>query len=81
MEGGIAILLLLILIAVGAAFAFGLGGLGGALGLSRRKDAKDEADFERPVHTEPTTPYHEHIRFSRPEEHEGARSEAEHTRD
>jgi len=81
MEGGIAILLLLILIAIGAAFAFGLGGLGGALGLTRRKDAKDEADSERPVHTEPTTPYHEHVRFSRPEEHEGARSEAEHTRD
>ena len=81
MEGGIAILLLLILIAAGAAVAFGLGGLGGALGLKRRGDAKEEADAERPVHTEPTTPYHEHTRFSRPEQHEGAGREAERTRD
>jgi hypothetical protein len=81
MEGGVAILLLLMLIAVGVAFAFGLGGLGGALGLKRRGDAKEEADSERPLHTEPTTPYHEHTRFSRPEQHEGAGHEAERTRD
>lgn len=81
MEGGIAILLLLILIAVGVAVAFGFTSLGGVLGLTRRKDAKEEADESRPVHTEPTTPYHEHTRFSRPEEHESARGEAEHTRD
>jgi hypothetical protein len=82
MEGGIAILLLLVLVAIGAAFVFGFTSLGGALSLGRRKDAKDEAeDGGRPVHDAPTTPYHEHTRFSRPEDHEGAGTGAKHQGD
>ena len=83
MEGGIAILLLLMLFAVGVAFALAFTSLGGALGLRRRKDAKDEADAAdegQPEHTHPTTPYHENTRFTRPE-HDGARTEAKSTHD
>ncbi len=81
MEGGVAILLLLMLFAVGVAFALAFTSLGGALGLRRRKDAKDAADEdeEKPVHTHPTTPYHENTRFTRPED--GARTEAKSTHD
>jgi hypothetical protein len=74
MEGGIAILLLLMLVVAGAAFALMFTSLGGALSLRRRKDSKEDASGEdRPVHTEPTTPYHEHTRFGR--EHDQAPSE------
>jgi hypothetical protein len=81
MEGGIAILLLLVLVAIGGAFAVAFTSLGTALGLRQDKEAQDaDAGGGRPVHTEPTTPYHEHARFShQPEEHESA--QAEHTRD
>jgi hypothetical protein len=81
MEGGVAILLLLMLVAVGVAFAVAFTSLGGALGLRRRKDAKDAADEEgRPTHTRPTTPYHENTRFTRPED-EAAHAEAQPRRD
>jgi hypothetical protein len=80
MEGGVAILLLLMLFAVGVAFALAFTSLGGALGLQRRKDAKEAADEETPVHTHPTTPYHENTRFTRPE-HDDARTETKSTHD
>jgi hypothetical protein len=80
MEGGVAILLLLMLVVGGVAFALAFTSLGGALGLRRRKDAKDAADEEQPTHTHPTTPYHENTRFSRPED-EDARAEAKSTQD
>jgi hypothetical protein len=81
MEGGIAILLLLMIVAVGGVCAVLFTSLGGALSLQRRKDSKDEAaDEGRPVHTHPTTPYHEHTRFTHPER-EDARTEAKSTRD
>jgi hypothetical protein len=80
MEGGIAILLLLMLVVVVGAGAVLFTGLGGALGLSRRKDSKDAADDGQPVHSRPTTPYHEHTRLT-PSEHDDARSEAGSTRD
>jgi hypothetical protein len=66
MEGGVAIILLLLIVVVAAAFALGFTSLGGALSLRRRTDSRQEAEDEetdRPVHTEPTTPYHEHTRF------------------
>jgi hypothetical protein len=75
MEGGIAIMLLLMIVVVGGALVLAFTSLGGALSLRRRKDAKEDASREeRPVHTEPTTPYHEHARFGR--EHGETRSEA-----
>jgi HAMP domain-containing protein len=80
MEGGVAILLLLLLLAVGVAFALAFTSLGGALGLRRRKDAKDAVDEGQPTHTHPTTPYHENTRFTRPED-ERARTEAKSTHD
>jgi hypothetical protein len=80
MEGGVAILLLLMLAAAGVAFALAFTSLGGALGLRRRKDAKDAADEGRPEHTQPTTPYHENTRFTRPE-HDDAGTEAKSTHD
>jgi len=72
MEGGIAILLLLVLVVIGGAFALAFTSLGTALGLRKEQDDKSGADEGRPVHDEPTTPYHEHTRFSRPEQHESA---------
>jgi hypothetical protein len=65
MEGGIAIALLLLIVVVGAALVLGFTSLGGALSLRRRGDAKREAEEResRPVHTRPTTPYHEKTRF------------------
>ena len=77
MEGGIAILLLLVLVVIAGGFAVAFTSLGTALGLREEKEAQD-ADGEggRPVHTEPTTPYHEHTRFShQPEGHESAQTE------
>jgi hypothetical protein len=75
MEGGIAILLLLLLVGAAAVALVSFTSLGAALGLRRRKDDKDAADQRRPVHDEPTTPYHEHTRFGRPaEERERART-------
>ncbi len=75
MEGGIAILLLLLLIIIGGACAVLFTSLGGALSLRRRGESKENAGDGRPVHTEPTTPYHEHTRLT-PPEHDDARSEA-----
>jgi len=72
MEGGIAILLLLVLLAIAGGFALAFTSLGTALGLRKEQEDKDDAGQGRPVHDEPTTPYHEHTRFSRPEQHEGA---------
>jgi hypothetical protein len=66
MEGGIAILLLLVIVAAVAVALVSFTSLGAALGLRRRKDDKEAADRGRPVHDEPTTPYHEHSRFGRP---------------
>jgi hypothetical protein len=65
MEGGIAIALLLLIVVVGAALLLGFTSLGGALSLRRRGDSKREAEDRqrRPVHTRPTTPYHEKTRF------------------
>ena len=80
MEGGIAILLLLMLFAVGVAFALAFTSLGGALGLRRRKDAKEEADEGQPKHRHPTTPYHENTRFTRPG-HDETPAEAKSTHD
>jgi hypothetical protein len=81
MEGGIAILLLLLLVIAGGAFAVFFTSLGGALSLRRRGESKEAAEDDgQPVHTEPTTPYHENTRFSRPE-HGDARSEAGSGRD
>jgi hypothetical protein len=65
MEGGIAILLLLVLVAAAGVALVSFTSLGAALGLRRDKEAKDAADKGRPVHDEPTTPYHEHTRFGR----------------
>jgi hypothetical protein len=79
MEGGIAILLLLMLIAIGGACLVLFTSLGGALSLRRRGESKDAADDGQPVHTRPTTPYHEHTRFT-PSDDE-TRSEAGSTRD
>lgn len=62
MEGGVAILLLLILVVVIGGAAFALFGTGGALSLWRRAESKEDPP-ERPVHTRPTTPYHEHTTF------------------
>jgi hypothetical protein len=75
MEGGVAILLLLVLVAIGGVCAVLFTSLGGALGLRRRKESKDAADDGQPVHTRPTTPYHEHTRFVGAED-DGVRSEA-----
>jgi hypothetical protein len=85
MEGGIAIILLLLIVVVGGALAVAFTSLGGALSLRRRKDSKADAAAEerpedRPLHTQPTTPYHEHTRFDRPE-HDEAPSEAGTRRD
>jgi hypothetical protein len=65
MEGGIAILLLLLIVAVAAVALVSFTSLGAALGLRRSKEEKDAVDQGRPVHDEPTTPYHEHTRFGR----------------
>ena len=70
MEGGFAILLLLVLVVIGAGFALAFTSLGTALGLRSEHDEKAEGDEGRPVHDKPTTPYHEHVRFTRPEHHE-----------
>jgi hypothetical protein len=66
MEGGIAILLLLVLVAVAGVALVSFTSLGAALGLRRDQEAKHAGDDDRPVHDEPTTPYHEHTRFGRP---------------
>jgi hypothetical protein len=66
MEGGIGIILLLLIVVVAVAFLLGFTSLGGALSLRRRTDSKREAEAEderRPVHTRPTTEYHENTRF------------------
>jgi hypothetical protein len=65
MEGGIAILLLLVLLAAVAVALVMFTSLGTAVGLRQTKDEQDAADRRRPVHDEPTTPYHEHTRFGR----------------
>jgi hypothetical protein len=65
MEGGVAIFLLFVLVGVIALVVIGFWVLGGALGLRRRSDAKQESsgDRGRPVHKRPTTPAHENTRF------------------
>jgi hypothetical protein len=68
MEGGIAILLLLLIVAVVAVALVSFTSLGAAVGLRQSKDEKEAAGRGRPVHDEPTTPYHEHTRFGRPDD-------------
>ena len=65
MEGGIAILLLLVLFGIAAVGLVMFTSLGTALGIRQTKEEQDAADRGRPVHDEPTTPYHEHTRFGR----------------
>jgi len=62
MEGGVAIFLLILLLVIIGGVAFTLFGTGGALSLQRRSESKENPPG-RPIHTHPTTPYHEHARF------------------
>ena len=70
MAGGIGILLLLILLVAGIALAIAMYLTGGALWFGRSDAKKDrvegrEADGEeaRPLHTHPTSEYHENTEF------------------
>jgi hypothetical protein len=67
MEGGIAVLLLLIIVVIGGGIAIAMYLTGGALTLSRDKNAGEETD-ERPEHKKVTSPELEHTNF-------GSRSE------
>ena len=62
MEGGIAILLLLIIVVVGGGIAVALYLTGGALTLSRDKEARGETT-KRPEHKKVTSPELEHTNF------------------
>ncbi len=61
MEGGIAILLLLIIVVVGGGIAVALYLTGGALTLSRDKEAVETE--KRPEHKKVTSPELEHTNF------------------
>ena len=61
MEGGIAILLLLIIVVVGGGIAVALYLTGGALTLSRDKEARETT--KRPEHKKVTSPELEHTNF------------------
>jgi flagellar basal body-associated protein FliL len=61
MEGGIAILLLLIIVVVGGGIAVAMYLTGGALTLSRDREAAETT--ERPEHKEVTSPELEHTNF------------------
>ena len=63
MEGGVAFFLLLILVVVAVGFAIALYLTGGALLAKSDRDAAD-ADEPRPVHTHPTSPTQEKVRFA-----------------
>lgn len=64
MEGGVAIILLLMLVVGIAVCVLLFSASGGILSLSRRSDAKSDASEEqRPVHSRPTSPYHENTTF------------------
>jgi hypothetical protein len=68
MEGGIAVLLLLIIVVIGGGIAIAMYLTGGALTLSRDKNAGKETEG-RPEHKEVTSPELEHTNFgSRSEE-------------
>ena len=62
MEGGVAFFLLLILVVVAAGFGLAMYLTGGALLGKSDRDAGD-ADEPRPVHSHPTSPTHEKVRF------------------
>jgi flagellar basal body-associated protein FliL len=61
MEGGVALLLLLIIIVVGGVIAIAMYLTGGALTLSRDKEARETK--KRPEHKEVTSPELEHTNF------------------
>jgi hypothetical protein len=61
-EGGVAFFLLLILVVVAVGFAIALYLTGGALLAKSDRDAGD-ADEPRPVHSHPTSPTQEKVRF------------------
>jgi len=61
MEGGVALLLLLIIIVVGGGIAVAMYLTGGALTLSRDKEARETE--KRPEHKEVTSPELEHTNF------------------
>jgi len=62
-EGGVAFFLLLILVVVAVGFAIALYLTGGALLAKSDRDAGD-ADKPPPVHSHPTSPTQEKVRFA-----------------
>jgi hypothetical protein len=62
-EGGVAFFLLLILVVVAVGFAIALYATGGALLFKSDRDAGD-AEEPRPVHSHPTSPTQEKVRFA-----------------
>jgi hypothetical protein len=63
MEGGVAFFLLLILLVVAVGFAIALYLTGGALLAKSDRDAGD-AEEPQPVHSHPTSPTHEKVKFA-----------------
>ena len=73
MEGGVAFFLLLILVVVAGGFAIALDVTGGALLAKSDRDAGD-ADEPRPVHSHPTSPTQEKVRYAGTGDDEDERS-------
>lgn len=63
MEGGVAFFLLLILLVIAVGVGIALYATGGAL-LAKSDRETDDADEPRPVHTRPTSPTQEKVRFA-----------------
>ena len=63
MEGGVGFFLLLILLVLAIGFGIALYVTGGAL-LGKSDREADDADEPRPVHSRPTSPTQEKVRFA-----------------